>query len=101
MALGSSPRLLMAQPRADHLGDDMPDFSMCLDQECPSRVHCYRYRAKPNEYRQAYATYKHEGERCWAYTSVSGWDDFSLVPMSVLEAREKKSKEIEEYMRED
>ena len=62
---------------------------MCRDRECPSRVHCYRYRAKPNKYMQSYADFKHDGEQCEAYSSTSGWDDFALVPMSALEWQER------------
>lgn len=27
----------------------MPDIAMCLDSECPSREHCYRFTAKPDD----------------------------------------------------
>lgn len=63
----------------------MADISMCADAECPSRVHCYRFRAIPNEYRQSYMDFKHEGERCEAYSSTSGWDDRHLAPMSEID----------------
>jgi hypothetical protein len=33
----------------------MPDISMCMNNTCPSNRSCYRYTAKPNPYRQAYA----------------------------------------------
>lgn len=71
----------------------MADIAMCLDHECPSRVHCYRYRAKPSEW-QSYAGFKHEGERCEAYSSTSGWDDWALVPMSALEWQAKVKKVV-------
>lgn len=32
----------------------MADITMCNNTECPLRMDCYRYRAKPNEYRQSY-----------------------------------------------
>jgi hypothetical protein len=32
----------------------MPDISMCLNKNCPSRFCCYRYMAKPSEFRQTY-----------------------------------------------
>lgn len=32
----------------------MPDITMCMDNNCQSRFQCYRYMAKPNEYRQSY-----------------------------------------------
>lgn len=44
----------------------MPDISMCTDEECPSRLQCYRYRAEPNTYRQSYMKFPrhHEAEKC-------------------------------------
>ena len=35
----------------------MPDISMCMNHTCPHRMECYRYRAVPSEYRQAYALF--------------------------------------------
>lgn len=68
----------------------MPDISMCKNKTCPSRVHCYRYRAKPNKYLQAYGNFDPNGkDRCDKYSSASGWDDFALVPMSALKIRER------------
>lgn len=32
----------------------MPDITMCMDNNCKSRFQCYRYMAKPCEYRQSY-----------------------------------------------
>ena len=32
----------------------MADITMCLDSTCPKRKKCYRFTAKPNEYRQSY-----------------------------------------------
>lgn len=32
----------------------MPDISMCLDHNCPSKNICYRYFAKPDEFQQSY-----------------------------------------------
>ncbi len=45
----------------------MADIAMCEDRQCPSRGHCHRYCAVPNEHRQAYAGYKHEGTKCLAF----------------------------------
>lgn len=67
----------------------MPDISMCKDKTCPSRASCYRYRARPSKYRQAYSDYSCEGkERCEHYQSTSGWDDRYLVPMVEIESKE-------------
>lgn len=32
----------------------MPDISMCMGTGCERAAECYRYRAKPNPYRQSY-----------------------------------------------
>jgi hypothetical protein len=32
----------------------MPDIAMCPGTDCPHKESCYRYTAKPNEYRQSY-----------------------------------------------
>jgi hypothetical protein len=66
----------------------MPDISMCLDKACPSRMTCYRYRAKPTEGRQAYAGFKHKGERCESYQSVAGWSDWNLRTIAEIEKME-------------
>lgn len=36
----------------------MPDISMCQNNECAQNAKCYRFLAKPHEYRQAYADFK-------------------------------------------
>ena len=66
----------------------MADITMCKDQECPRRVHCYRYRAKANLYRQSYFMESpREGDKCEAYQTTSGWDDRNLTPMKELEGK--------------
>lgn len=32
----------------------MADITMCSGKNCPLRGRCYRYAAKPSEYRQSY-----------------------------------------------
>lgn len=32
----------------------MPDITMCEGRDCPIKESCYRYTAKPNEFRQSY-----------------------------------------------
>jgi hypothetical protein len=32
----------------------MPDITMCVGTDCPQKETCYRYTAKPSEYRQSY-----------------------------------------------
>lgn len=34
----------------------MADITMCVGTDCPHKESCYRFTAKPNEYRQAYFT---------------------------------------------
>jgi len=36
----------------------MPDITMCDSVECPRKNECYRYTAKPSEYRQAYSDFQ-------------------------------------------
>lgn len=49
----------------------MPDISMCRNIECPHHINCYRYKAEPNPYWQAYAQFEPDEEgRCeffWDY----------------------------------
>jgi len=40
----------------------MPDISLCTNATCPSKDKCYRFTAKPNEFRQAYANFSPEGD---------------------------------------
>lgn len=63
----------------------MPDIAMCFDHECPARVHCYRYRAKPFG-SQTYGNFTHDGEKCVHYWSTNGYDDHQLKPMVEIEA---------------
>jgi hypothetical protein len=34
----------------------MPDISMCKGTDCPLKETCYRYKATPSEFMQAYFT---------------------------------------------
>jgi len=34
--------------------EKMPDIAKCMGTGCPYKESCYRYTAKPNEYRQSY-----------------------------------------------
>lgn len=63
----------------------MADISMCTDKDCPSRVHCYRYRARVNQYRQSYMRPERAGEKCDYYWSTNGWSDSNLTPMTDIE----------------
>lgn len=56
----------------------MPDISMCKNKTCPKHNDCYRYRAKPNPYRQAYMNFEIEGTRCPDFITIKGWSPKSL-----------------------
>lgn len=46
----------------------MPDISMCLNKNCPSRMSCFRYRAAPNPNWQSYASFTPDTSgRCDAF----------------------------------
>lgn len=50
----------------------MPDISMCSDQECPSRMECYRFRAIAGEF-QWYGPYHHDdGDKCESFVPIEG-----------------------------
>lgn len=51
----------------------MPDICMCEGKDCPKKETCYRFKAEPSEYRQAYFVhepYDHEAEECEHYWPV-------------------------------
>lgn len=61
----------------------MPDITMCEGTGCPMCDECYRYTAKPNEYRQSYfdiTPYDDESGECehkiesWNYDNGCGHD---------------------------
>lgn len=53
-----------------------PDISMCSGQECPKKDTCFRYLAKPSEFRQSYfmgPPVKEDGT-CNHYWKIEGGD---------------------------
>ena len=44
-----------------------PDIAMCKNKNCSKKDTCYRYKAKPNPYRQSYMSFGEDGESCYAY----------------------------------
>lgn len=44
----------------------MPDFSMCRNQECEKRNHCYRFTVTPSKKKQSYQRFAPEKgkDRC-------------------------------------
>ena len=37
----------------------MPDITMCENSSCPLKQGCFRYMAKPSEYRQSYSNFEY------------------------------------------
>lgn len=64
----------------------MPDISKCGDTTCPSRMTCYRYRAKATPGRQSYfSPMRKEGAPiCDDWLVIYG-DNFHLIPEGDLE----------------
>jgi hypothetical protein len=61
----------------------MPDISMCMNKECKSKNQCFRYRALPNEHRQAYMEFKPaEGHNsCESFMDIQGMGAYRLKPI--------------------
>lgn len=58
----------------------MPDICMCQASECPQSAQCYRYRAVPSEYRQAYADFYRGPEiKCDGFVSIEECDPRRLT----------------------
>jgi hypothetical protein len=50
----------------------MPDITMCSGKDCPLKETCYRYTAKPSEYRQSYfLSPPNKGKKCDYYWKIS------------------------------
>ena len=45
----------------------MPDISMCKNENCESKKHCYRYTATPSQYMQAYMLFEGKVSKCDMY----------------------------------
>lgn len=70
----------------------MPDISMCRNKECDLRLRCYRYRAKPNEFRQAYGTFYPIQGKCNYFWPVKEATT-ELTPLYKIKAMETQSKQ--------
>ncbi len=42
----------------------MPDISLCQNYSCPLKEKCYRFTAKPSEFRQSYGMFEYEDGNC-------------------------------------
>ena len=52
-----------------------PDITMCQDTKCPKRKKCYRFTAKPDEYRQSYfSNTPRKNSKCEYFWIASGLD---------------------------
>ena len=63
--------------------EKMPDITMCLGTGCPHKETCYRFTAKPSEYRQAYfmeAPIK-EGkcDMYWGENQINIWNQLKEI----------------------
>jgi hypothetical protein len=55
----------------------MSDISKCEGTNCPLKETCFRFKAKSNEFRQAYLTevpYDHDNNSCDVYWEVKKED---------------------------
>jgi hypothetical protein len=64
----------------------MPDISMCANKACPSRMSCYRYRAKPSGDRQSWIFYTPEAgrDRCDRFAVIYAPEGDHLTPIAEL-----------------
>ncbi|MDB4278019.1 hypothetical protein N9917_00155 [Deltaproteobacteria bacterium] len=65
----------------------MPDISMCMNQTCPKRSQCYRYRVAPNPYRQSYGSFASDTEEnpCRYFAAFVEADQ--VLPTEEVDAR--------------
>lgn len=48
-----------------------PDISMCSNSDCRKRKECYRFKATPNPFRQAYMDFKpDDGGNCEGFMEL-------------------------------
>jgi hypothetical protein len=62
----------------------MPDVAMCKGQDCPRALNCYRFTAKPSEFRQSYfvkAPIKADGTCDYMYPNME-------IPRAVMDDAE-------------
>lgn len=63
-----------------------PDIEMCSDSDCPSRVKCYRFAAKPSE-NQSYMDFD---RRTWDDRCESYVESISKSQVRRLDAQTRK-----------
>ena len=58
----------------------MPDISMCVNKECTLKETCYRFTAKPSEFRQSYGSFKPEEDgTCRGYWKTDKEKDENTI----------------------
>jgi len=72
----------------------MSDISMCKGQDCPIRETCYRFKANPDPFRQAYASFKYDSvtQSCDHY-----WKFINYSNYTKLENEDRDGNEHSEY----
>ena len=48
----------------------MPDFSMCLNKDCPIKEKCYRFMARPDHQYQSYTSFNYNEEGCHFFYEI-------------------------------
>jgi hypothetical protein len=59
----------------------MPDISMCINEDCPMKLTCYRYTATPTPLRQSYMSFKWDDTGCDHF-----WPNVAGVRPAALES---------------
>lgn len=59
------------------LRDDMPDITMCKNEDCPSSYRCFRFLARPDKYMQTYGIFKPKDDQvsCVMFWDIRGKKD--------------------------
>ena len=63
----------------------MPDITMCEGKDCPLKETCYRYTAKPSEFRQSYfaeVPFNKEEKKCdhfWGENQEAIWNQLKDI----------------------
>lgn len=68
----------------------MPDISMCSRSDCEKRVLCYRYRAEPNERRQAFNKFGYKDGSCDSFIEMKYTD--RVLTIQEIDERWKNEK---------
>jgi hypothetical protein len=50
----------------------MADISLCWNEQCELKYHCYRYTAEPSEFRQSYGDFEPNDDESCDYQMKQG-----------------------------